>query len=165
MKNTLNIIYCIIVLVVVAFLIRNTIIIKNETTKEPIELINCIDGDTANIKYNGNIQKIRLLAINTKEVGEKEEPYGEEASKYTCEKLKNASKIELEFDELSNKYDKYDRLLGWIFVDDKLLQLDLVEKGYAEVKYIYYNYKYLDELKQAEKEAKEKKLGLWQIYY
>ena len=75
--------------------------------------------------------------------------------------MKNAKKIEIEYDPKSDKKDKYDRVLAWVYVDSKLFQKELVEKGYAEVKYLYDNYLYADELKKSEAKAKNKKLRIW----
>lgn len=161
-----NIVFYIIIAILLFFLfIKIDFNSDKNFDRQEVSFVSCIDGDTANINYEGSVQKLRFLAINTKEIGENEEEYGYEASNYTCEKLKSAKKIEIEFDNLSDIYDKYDRLLAWVFIDNSLLQLELVEKGYAEVKYIYNDYKYLSELEVAENQAKEKKLGLWQIYY
>ena len=132
--------------------------------REEVKLHKCVDGDTAWFILNGKEIKSRFLAINTPESTNKIEPYGKEVSKYVCDKLTKAKKIELEYDENSDKFDKYDRYLAWIIVDGENLQMDLVNKGYAEVKYIYGDYKYLDELKKLEKEAKSKKIGIWSDY-
>ena len=43
----------------------------------------------------------------------------------------------------------------------KLLQQKLVEEGYAEVKYLYGDYKYTNQLQKSEKEAKAKKSKIW----
>ena len=43
----------------------------------------------------------------------------------------------------------------------KLLQQKLVEEGYAEVKYLYDDYKYTNQLQKSEKEAKAKKSKIW----
>ena len=67
----------------------------------------------------------------------------------------------MQYDPKSDKVDKYDRVLAWVFVDDKLLQSELVSKGYAEVKYLYDDYLYSNDLKDLEIKAKEKKLGMW----
>ena len=53
--------------------------------------------------------------------------------------------------------------LGWIFVDDSLLQKELISLGYAKVAYLYGDYKYTDELKEEESIAKSKKLGIWSL--
>lgn len=160
MKKIINVIIVIIIIFIIIydFRIKTT---KLEDEKIEVTLVKCIDGDTAKINYNGENISIRFLAVNTKEIGENEEPYGKEASEYTCNILKNAKKVEIEFDNSSEKYDKYNRLLGWIFVDDELLQYNLVYNGFAEVKYVYGDYKYISELKKAEEHAKEKKLGIW----
>lgn len=121
----------------------------------------CIDGDTAAFNVDGKIEKVRFLGIDTPESTNKIEPYGKEASEFTCDRLKNAQIIKLELDKNSNEYDKYGRLLAWIFIDDKLLQEEILKKGFGEVKYIYGDYKYLNEIKEAENYAKEKKLGIY----
>ena len=34
------------------------------------------------------------------------------------------------------KTDKYGRTLAWVYADDRLVQMELVQQGLAEVKYI-----------------------------
>ena len=48
-----------------------------------------------------------------------------------------------------------------MFTDNELLQENILKEGLAEVKYIYGDYKYLDNIKKAELEAKEKQLNIW----
>ena len=134
----------------------------NIYAKEAVTLDKCIDGDTASFNINGNIQKVRFLSINAPEYTSKIEFYGKESSEYVCDKLTKASKIELEYDPKSDKVDKYDRVLAWIYVDDKLLQSELVEKGYANVAYVYDKYMYVDELCNLQDKAYENKIGIWQ---
>ena len=132
--------------------------------KDEVTLAKCVDGDTARFNINGEVKSTRFIAIDTPESvhpKKKVEPYGKEASNYTCNKLKNAKKIVLEYDENSTKTDKYDRIIAWVFVDDELLQEDLVSKGYAKVAYLYGDYKYTTQLKEKEQIAKNKKLRIW----
>ena len=131
--------------------------------KETVTLSKCVDGDTAKFLINGKIYKTRFLAIDTPETKhpkKKEEPFGREASTYTCKKLTTAKKIQLEYED-NNKEDKYGRLLAWVFVDGDLLQAELIEKGYAKVAYIYGDYKYTNLLKLEEKMARVNKRGVW----
>lgn len=160
MKKIINLIIVLIIIFIIIYDYK-THSSNLEENRTKVTLVKCIDGDTAKINYNGEDINIRFLAINTKEIGENEELYGIEASNYTCNKLKSAKNIEIEFDPSSSRYDKYNRLLGWVYVDDILFQYDLVYNGYAEIKYVYRDYKYLRELKDAEKHAKDKKLGIW----
>jgi len=132
--------------------------------KEKVEFSSCTDGDTFKIIYNNEVKTVRLLAVDTPESAhpKKEvEYYGKEASDYTCNVLKKANKIELEFDENSDKLDKYDRLLAWVFIDDKLLQESLIEGGYAKVAYLYGNYKYTTKLQELQEIASNKNIGVW----
>lgn len=131
---------------------------------EVVKFDKCIDGDTMGVYINNEYKKVRFLSINAPEIDHGDgdgQYYGEESKNYVCDKIKNAKTIELEYDDLSDKEDKYGRVLAWIWVDGELLQKDLVRNGYAEVKYVYKNYKYSDELKELEKSAKEEKLGMW----
>lgn len=131
-----------------------------------VKLVKCVDGDTARFLIDGEERSTRFLAIDTPESvhpKKKPEQYGKEASQYTCDQLTNAKKIIIEYDEGSTKTDQYDRVLAWIFVDDRLLQKDLVSKGYAKVAYLYGDYKYTDILKEEEKKAKLQKLKIWAI--
>ena len=127
----------------------------------------CIDGDTAWFTTEDEDIKVRFIGINAPELERKEtqaEYYSEEAKNYVCTKLEKANKIELEFDPNSDKQDKYDRYLAWIFVDGKLLQKDIVKSGYAKVDYIYNKYKYVNELYESENIAKKNNLGIWKDY-
>jgi len=145
------------------FLIFPLIVFAN--TKEKVKFSKCVDGDTAKFERNNKVFTLRFLAVNTPETKSPKkgvEFYGKEASKYTCDRLEKAKTIEIEYDKNSDRSDRYGRKLGWVFLDDKLLQKDLVENGYAKVEYVYGKYKYLDELKELEKKAKKEKIGLWQ---
>lgn len=124
----------------------------------------CVDGDTIKVVIDDEVKTVRLLAIDTPETvkpGTEVQPYGKEASDYTCDKITNASKIELEFDPNSDKTDKYGRTLAWVYVDESLLESELISLGYAKVEYIYGDYLYTDNLYKLEEEAADKKLGIW----
>lgn len=127
---------------------------------EGVVLSKCVDGDTAHFKVDGILEKVRFIAIDTPELNKKE-PFAIEAKDYTCDRLSSAQSIELKIDPLAKEPDKYGRLIAWIYVDGDLLQSELVEQGYASVKYIYDDYLYVDELYHLETQAKNSKLGIW----
>ena len=164
MKKTISLmIFSIIKKSLIFFLVLPIIVFAN--TKEKVKFIKCVDGDTAKFERNNKVFTLRFLAVNTPETKSPKkgvEFYGKESSKYTCDRLEKAKTIEIEYDKNSDKSDRYGRKLGWVFLDDKLLQKDLVENGYAKVEYVYGKYKYLDELKKLETIAKKEKIGLWQ---
>lgn len=148
------------ILVILIVLFPVLVFAKTDT----VSFYKCMDGDTFKVKRNDEIITIRLLAVDTPESVKQNSPveyYGPEASDYTCNIISKAKKIELEYDDNSDEKDKYDRYLAWVFVDDELLQDKLVSNGYAEVAYLYDNYKYADLLKDHENIAKAKKIGMW----
>ena len=154
----------VLIFVFTLFLFTNCYAININNDRIKVTLKSCIDGDTANFYYQNEVIKVRFLAIDTPELqheNQLEEPFAVEAKNYTCNELKKANAIYLEFDPNSDKQDKYDRYLAWIFVDNNLLQEKIVEKGYAKVAYLYGDYKYTKVIKQKQKIAKKNKRGIW----
>ena len=82
-------------------IIISLLFITNAEASEKIEvtLSKCVDGDTAWFILDGEEIKTRFLAIDTPESTNEIEPFGKEASNYTCDLLTNANKIEIEYDE------------------------------------------------------------------
>lgn len=139
-------------------------IVVGVSAKSEVSFDRCVDGDTAWLKSGTESLKYRFLAIDTPETihpFKETSLYGRTASDYTCNRLKEAKKIEVEYDPKSTKTDKYGRELVWIYLDDELFQLELIKKGYAKVEYIYGKYMYLDELRKEEEIAKLNKIGIW----
>ena len=131
--------------------------------KEEVLFDSCVDGDTAKFIIDDEVKSVRFLAIDTPETvhpTKGEQPYGKEASDFTCNSLKKAKKIVLEYEE-GNKIDKYDRILAWVWIDDVLLQDELIKLGYAEVAYLYDDYKYTSLLKDHQAIAEANLLGIW----
>lgn len=145
------------------FNIINTIDNSN-TTKIEVKYSESVDGDTAKFELNGEEVVVRFLGIDTPETvhpTKGEEPYGKEASNYTKQKLENADKIEIEYDDNASETDKYERALVWVWVDDTLLQEELISNGLARTYMLQDNYKYAWILQENEEKAQEEKVGIW----
>jgi len=143
-------------------IINNTSDLSNERIE--VKYSESVDGDTAKFKLNEEIITVRFLGIDTPETVHPslgEQPYGKEASDYTKEKLQNANKIELEYDSNSSKTDKYGRHLAWIWIDDSLLQEELISNGLAKTYMLQDNYTYAWILQEKQEKAKEEKVGMW----
>ncbi|AXF33473.1 endonuclease YokF [Bacillus subtilis] len=138
---------------------------KEKDKKELVDvtLDRAVDGDTIKVSYNGNIDTVRYLLIDTPETKKPDscvQPYGEDASKRNKE-LVNSGKLQLEFDK-GDRRDKYGRLLAYVYVDGKSVQETLLKEGLARVAYVYEpNTKYIDQFKKDEQEAKSEKLSIW----
>lgn len=98
-----------------------------------------IDGDTVII--NGN--STRLLGINTPERGE---AYYDEAKQFLSGLILNET-VKLEFGK--TRYDKYDRNLAYIFLDDRNINIEIVEKGFANHYFYSGRDKYSNYLEEA----------------
>ena len=111
-----------------------------------------IDGDT--IEIEGWI-RVRYIGIDTPEI---DEPYYSEATEAN-RKLVEGKRIRLEKD-VANK-DKYGRLLRYVWVNEMMVNAELVRLGYAYSYSYPPNLKYQAHFLQLEKEAREQKRGLW----
>ena len=111
-----------------------------------------MDGDTAVFALDGKEVVCRFLAVDCPEHGD--EGY-DAANSFTRKQLSSARKIVLELDPHSEEYDRYDRLLAWVWVDDELLQAKLIRYGHASISYLFGNYLYTDQLYRIEKKAKK----------
>lgn len=127
-----------------------------------VTLSKTVDGDTAWFFVDGQDTKVRFIYIDTPESTNKIEAFGKEASEFVAQKLTQAQKIELELNGDGNRYDKYDRLLAWVFVDGKLLQEEIAREGYCKKFYDYgYQYTYKEDIIRADKQARENKKGIY----
>ena len=131
----------------------------------PVELIKTIDGDTIKIMYEGKEENVRYLLIDTPETNHPrlgKQPFGQQA-KVRNQELLQKGQLEIEFD-VGGKYDKYDRLLAYIYIDGKSVQEQLLKEGLARVAYVYPpNTRHLDAFKKAEQQAKKSGIGIWTL--
>ncbi|WP_350253485.1 thermonuclease family protein [Bacillus halotolerans] len=138
---------------------------KEKDKKELVDvtLDRAVDGDTIKVKYNGNVDTVRYLLVDTPESKKPDscvQPYGEDASKRNKE-LVSDGKLQMEFDKGDHR-DKYGRLLAYVYVDGKSVQETLLKEGLARVAYVYEpNTKYIDQFRKDEQEAKSEKLSIW----
>lgn len=130
------------------------------------KVVKVIDGDTVKIELpNGNEETVRLLLIDTPETvhpTKAVQPFGPEASQFSKHLMEPNSEVEVE--PGIGERDKYGRLLAYLYVDGKMVNKLLLEKGLARVAYIYApNTKYLDEFEALQKKAQQKEIGIWSI--
>ncbi|MFQ5952688.1 MAG: thermonuclease family protein [Candidatus Omnitrophota bacterium] len=94
-----------------------------------------VDGDTIEL---GNGKRVRYLGIDTPEVRRRvggkwqylPEKYAVEAKNYNDTLVRNKN-VKLEFD--TRKEDKYGRWLAYVYVNDKMVNAELLREGLASV--------------------------------
>ena len=96
------------------------------------------DGDTAMFRTSGGHKiTVRFLGIDTPESTYKVDPWGFAASAYTKNAIKNAKTIVLQAETLdpNARLDSTgNRYLAWVWVDGRLLNLEIAEVGLAAAK-------------------------------
>lgn len=122
-----------------------------------------VDGDTVEV---GGDKTVRLIGIDTPETVDPRRPvgcFGKEASQET-KRILLGKEIILQKDV--SETDKYGRLLRYIFLpldNGQMLFVNdyLVREGYATVYTFPPDVKFNEQLREAEREAKDNKRGLW----
>ncbi len=120
-----------------------------------------VDGDTIIVKIEGKKERVRLIGVDTPETKHPKKPvqyFGKEASAFT-KRMVEGKKVRLEYDW--QKRDRYGRLLAYVYLKDgTFLNAEIIKQGYGFA-YTRFSFKYLDEFRQYEREARENNRGLW----
>ena len=138
---------------------------KQTTENNPLyKVVKVVDGDTISVNINGVNTSVRMIGIDTPETVDPRKTvqcFGQEASNKAKSILSNQM-VQLELDSSQGKYDKYDRLLAYVFLIGGINFNELmIKEGYA-YEYTYsIPYKYQSAFKSAQKEAQANKRGLW----
>ncbi|MBE5091032.1 thermonuclease family protein [Bacillus thuringiensis] len=134
-----------------------------ETVKGKVLYIK--DGDTIDVNVKGQKQMVRLLLLDPPEsVSQKIPPQkmGKEPSSFLKKQLEGKS-VTFVYDR-GPKEDKYGRKLAYVFCVGIHINELMVKSGYGIIAYISRpNTTFLSEMKEAENEAKESKVGVWSI--
>jgi micrococcal nuclease len=120
-----------------------------------------VDGDTIHVSLGGQDVTIRLIGIDTPETvapGQPIECFGPESSRFTTRRL-TGERIELEYDR--DLIDPFDRTLAYVWLDGRLFNETLVERGYAEATSYPPDTSHQDVLDAAEVDARRADRGLW----
>ncbi len=113
-----------------------------------------IDGDTVILSTG---EEVRYIGIDTPEI-EDGECYSTEAARANSDLVLGK---EIRVIKDTSETDKYGRLLRYIYVDDMLINDELIRQGAAKVMTVPPDIKFESTFVTSEKFAKVNKLGLW----
>jgi endonuclease YncB( thermonuclease family) len=130
------------------------------------------DGDTSYFAPHFlTNSRIRYVGVDTPETADPDpnlRNMAAQATQFTAGKLSNATEIYIQHDPNSGRQDTYERNLGLVWYDGKLLNYELVLNGYSRNMYDPLDETFVYEgiplniwFKNAEKHAQENKLGIW----
>lgn len=115
-------------------------------------VVKVADGDTITILDSANTQhKIRLQGIDAPEKGQ---AFGKASGKFLAG-LVAGRDVKVQW----AKKDRYGRILGTVYLDDRDVNLEMLKAGFA---WHYKKYDSTPAYAQAESEARAAKRGLWQ---
>jgi len=150
-KRYLKNIFILIALIFLLFLFINIFPPYPSKSQETL-ITEVTDGDTIVIQGG---ERVRLLGINTPEKGEE---YYQEAKDFLKDKIFH-KEVFLEKDKTDR--DRYGRLLRWIWLDDELVNSEIVKNGFGIAKKYELDTKYQDLIEKAEQQAVENNVGIW----
>ena len=128
-----------------------------------------VDGDTIKINKDGTEVTIRFIGVDTPETVDPRKTvqcFGQEASDKTKQILQGQS-VRIVSDPSQGMYDKYGRLLAYVYAplnvrqEGLLMNEYLIAEGYGHEYTYNVPYKYQSEFKAAQKQAQLEKRGLW----
>lgn len=116
-----------------------------------------VDGDTLRLTDG---RTVRLLQIDAPEA--KTDCYGRDATRALIAATPKGTRITLKRDPTLDAVDAYDRLLRYVVVDGRTVNIALVAEG-AAAPYFYRNERgrFARELLDAAREARDGRAGLW----
>ena len=115
-----------------------------------------VDGDTLWLRKGDKTLKVRLLRVDTPELGE----FGfDEAKAELQRQLGDESAIRLEFEE--ERTDEHGRTLAYLIIDGKNVNVEMVRSGWSPYFDRYGKGKYEAQFRDAQNNAKREQLGIW----
>ena len=144
---------------------RDTVINRTRAGREKVpapaaraRVTRVIDGDTVVIDNGCRVRYIGVDTPETRHPKKGVEYFGKEASDFN-RRLVAGKKIRLEYD--AEKFDKYGRLLAYVYADGVFVNAELVVAGYARARPVPPNTKHADLFLDLQSKAKAGKKGLW----
>lgn len=130
------------------------------------EVVAVIDGDTVDIEIGGQVERVRLIGIDTPETVSRSVPvqcFGPEASDALKGLLPAGTTVRIE--RGAEARDRYERLLLYLYRhdDDLFVNAWLVEGGFAEAVSYPPNDKLAARFTKLRNEAREQGRGLWGV--
>jgi micrococcal nuclease len=127
------------------------------------QVTDVVDGDTIHVLIHDKKETVRLVLVDTPETKHPTkpiEPFGPEASQFTKELLQGKS-VKLETDVSAT--DRYGRLLMYVWLDGRMVNEILLEKGLARVAVFPPDVKYVEAFRAVQKKAQDAALGIWSL--
>ncbi len=119
------------------------------------------DGDTIDVRIGSRRERVRYIGLDAPEVGHHGgdgEPGGLAAARMNAALLGDGY-VRLELDAQAR--DAYGRLLAYVWVADRMINAELLQRGCARAVRIFPNLRYATLFAMLERQARQARRGLW----
>jgi len=116
-------------------------------------VVRLTDGDSITVYQNSKQYNVRLYGIATPE---KRQDFWQKAKQFTSDIVFNRTARVIPVD-----IDRYDRIVGMVYVNGECLNEELVKAGYAWVYQKYCKESFCNDWLKLEQKARRNKRGLW----
>lgn len=128
---------------------------------ENVTVQRVVDGDTFIALTGSSRFRVRLIGVDTPETVKPGAPigcFGPEASAY-AKKTLTGKQVRLVYDV--DRYDRYRRVLAYVYLGKTFFNLDLVQRGYAVVDTVPPDVAHVRDFVAAQRAARASRAGLW----
>ena len=124
--------------------------------------VRAVDGDTLEVRLDdGDVETVRLIGVDTPETVKPDTPvqcFGPQASAFE-HRHTEGKRVKLLVGV--EPRDFYGRLLAYVFVDDRFLEVELLRRGLARTLTFHPNDRFALRFEKLERTAAKRRKGLW----
>ena len=124
--------------------------------------VRAVDGDTLEVRLDdGDVETVRLIGVDTPETVKPDTPvqcFGPQASAFE-HRHTEGKRVRLLVGV--EPRDFYGRLLAYVFVDDRFLEVELLRRGLARTLTFHPNDRFAPRFEKLERIAAKRGKGLW----
>lgn len=115
-----------------------------------VPFVRLVDGDTIKVNWRGEETSVRMLCLDTPERGC---PGYRDAAQHLRKMIGPAKTVQLEFETGRPQRDRYGRLLAYIWLGEKNLNVEQVRGGHSRFFTRHGRGKHAQEFERAERES------------
>jgi micrococcal nuclease len=153
--------------VVAVILVRPWRFEQHHSGPEPSQVltgvaVRAVDGDTLEVRLDdGDVETVRLIGVDTPETVKPDTPvqcFGPQASAFEHRDTEGR-RVRLVVG--AEPRDFYGRLLAYVFVDNRFLEVELLRRGLARTLTFHPNDRFAPRFEKLERIAAKRGKGLW----
>ena len=133
---------------------------------DQVRVESVMDGDTIRVRLHGTTLSVRLIGVDTPELGDRRDPtagpqpFAREAAAHTRRRLAG-EQVRLTYDPRGDRRDRFGRTLAYVFLlDGTFFNRELVREGYGRA-FTRYPFQFREQFLADESDARRERRGLW----